>query len=123
MPWKPKRPCKYPGCKNLSDQAYCEVHRRVATAERNQLYDQTVRDQEMKEFYNSGEWRKLRNLKLKQSPVCEECLRAGRVVPAEIADHILPAREYPEHRLRLDNLQSLCRGCHNRKHGGGSSDG
>jgi 5-methylcytosine-specific restriction protein A len=118
MPWKPKKPCKHPGCKNLSDQTYCEVHRKEVKAEQNRLYDERNRDPEMKAFYSSAGWRKVRALKARQTPVCEECLRQGRVVQAEIVDHILPAREYPRHRLRLDNLQSLCRACHNRKHGG-----
>lgn len=115
MPWKPKRPCRHPGCPNLSEGSYCEAHRKGAATEANRQYDESRRDQEMKAFYNSTEWIKVRTLKLKQSPVCEECLRQGRIAPAAIADHILPAREYPHHRLRLDNLQSLCRACHNRK--------
>ncbi len=117
MPWKPLKPCRYPGCPNLSDQSYCELHRKSAGTEANRAYDRNVRDREMREFYNSTEWRRLRGLKLKRCPVCEECLREGRITPAVIADHILPAREYPEHRLSMDNLQSLCRACHNKKHG------
>ena len=27
MPTKPKRPCGYPGCPNLTDSQYCEEHR------------------------------------------------------------------------------------------------
>lgn len=27
MPRKPKSPCRYPGCPNLSDGVYCEKHR------------------------------------------------------------------------------------------------
>jgi 5-methylcytosine-specific restriction protein A len=62
MPWKPKRPCRHPGCKNLSDQAYCEVHRKGARAEVNRLYDQDRRDQEMSGFYHSAAWVRLRVL-------------------------------------------------------------
>lgn len=30
MPSKPKRPCRYPGCRRLSDEPYCEEHRKAA---------------------------------------------------------------------------------------------
>ena len=33
MPRKPKRPCRYPGCPNLSDGVYCEVHRALFARE------------------------------------------------------------------------------------------
>lgn len=33
MPRKPKRPCRYPGCPNLSDGVYCEVHRTLFARE------------------------------------------------------------------------------------------
>lgn len=117
MPWKPKRPCSQPGCPNLSEHSYCEVHRKAVKANAAREYDQSRRDQEMRGFYISTAWRKLRELKLKQSPVCEECYRRGCISKAIIADHIQPAREYPSKRLDIDNLQSLCRACHNRKHG------
>jgi len=116
MPWKPLRPCNHPGCPNLSGQAYCEAHREVVKTEAARLYDRTGRDREMQGFYNSPAWRKLSNLKLQQSPVCEECFKRGRITKAVIADHIVPAREYRDRRLDIENLQSLCRGCHNRKH-------
>ena len=119
MPWKPKWPCRHPGCPNLSDESYCEIHREGAVAESSKAYDQSKRDQAMREFYISTAWRTLRRLKLNKSPVCEECLKCKRISKAVIADHILPAREYPSRRLDIENLQSLCRACHNRKHGHG----
>ena len=119
MPWKPKRPCGHSGCPNLSDESYCEIHREGVRTAANRQYNDNVRDCDMQKFYISTAWRTLRRLKLSQSPVCEECFKRKRVSEAVIADHILPAREYPSRRLDIDNLQSLCRACHNRKHGGG----
>ena len=29
MPRKPKRPCRFPGCPNLTDGVYCEEHAKV----------------------------------------------------------------------------------------------
>jgi 5-methylcytosine-specific restriction protein A len=44
------------------------------------------------------------------------CLKEGRASMAEIADHIKPIKEGGA-RLDINNLQSLCRSCHNKKHG------
>ena len=33
MPRKPKRPCRYPGCPNLSDGVYCKAHRALFVRE------------------------------------------------------------------------------------------
>lgn len=117
MPWKPLRPCSHPSCPNLSDQAYCEIHRKEAVADANRRYDSNIRDKEMKDFYHSTAWIKLRALKIKMNPLCEECYKHGRLKEAVIVDHILPAKEYPNKRLSIDNLQSLCAACHNKKHG------
>ena len=116
MPWKPLRPCNYPGCPNLSEQAYCEIHRKKVKAETNSHYDKHKRDKQMYNFYNSPAWRKLRDKKIRQNPLCEECYRSGRLTKAVIVDHILPARENQDKRLDINNLQSLCTACHNRKH-------
>lgn len=40
MPRKPKQPCAYPGCPNLSNGRYCEQHRKLV--EKN--YEQYSRD-------------------------------------------------------------------------------
>jgi 5-methylcytosine-specific restriction protein A len=119
MPWKPLLPCRHPNCPNLSEQAYCPLHRKAGKAAANRAYDENGRDKEMRVFYTSPAWRELRALKLKRNPLCEQCYREGRIGPAVIADHILPARENPDGRLDMNNLQSMCRACHNRKHGGG----
>ena len=35
MPYKPKRPCSYPGCPRLTDGRYCEEHQKIVTAHYN----------------------------------------------------------------------------------------
>lgn len=35
LPRKPQRPCRYPGCGRLSDEPYCEEHRKAARVEYN----------------------------------------------------------------------------------------
>ena len=66
------------------------------------------------EFYQSTPWRKLRALKLEQEPMCEECLRVGRLTPAQMVDHIVPINKSGAS-LDIENLQSLCNACHARK--------
>lgn len=111
MPRKPKQPCAYPNCPELTDGRYCEKHRRQV----NQDYNRYTRDEDSKAFYNGKDWRALSKRQLQREPLCAECLRAGRVKPAEIADHITPISEGGA-RYDDENLQSLCKRCHNRKH-------
>ena len=65
-------------------------------------------------FYQSRQWRNLRALKLQMNPLCEECERQGRLVPAQMVDHIIPINKGGEP-LSMDNLQSLCNRCHSIK--------
>jgi 5-methylcytosine-specific restriction protein A len=115
MPWKPKRPCRHPGCKNLSDQAYCEVHRQAIRTGAARTYNQNSRDTELQRFYNSAPWRALRKIKLQRNPMCEICYADGRLTKAAIVDHIKPVKDCYEDRFDIDNLQSVCLSCHSRK--------
>ncbi len=67
-------------------------------------------------FYTSPKWRRLRELQLQQQPICEECQRKGIITQANVADHIVPINQGGEP-LDIENLQSLCHRCHNRKSG------
>lgn len=68
------------------------------------------------EFYRSTAWRKLRAEQLRRQPLCECCLAQGRYTPARVVDHIRPVN-LGGAPLDLENLQSLCAVCHNRKSG------
>ena len=63
------------------------------------------------DFYQSRKWRTLRALKLQKDPLCEECMRIGMLVPAQMVDHIVPINKGGAP-LDLNNLQSLCNHCH-----------
>ena len=65
-------------------------------------------------FYQSAAWRKLRAKVLMERPLCEECLKKGLVVPAQVVDHIVPIVKGGEP-LNESNLQPLCHRCHNAK--------
>lgn len=70
-------------------------------------------------FYSSGAWKHVRELAKKRDHyLCVDCLREGKVTPAEEVHHIIPLTPEnigdPMIALRLDNLKSLCRECHKK---------
>jgi 5-methylcytosine-specific restriction enzyme A len=119
MATKPKRPCSKPGCRVLTDQAYCPTHAKERQAQRREQYkhyDRYQRDKQLRDFYHSVEWARLRQQRLMiDHGLCQDCLAEQRITPAYIVDHIKPVRLFWHLRLRLDNLQSLCQAHHNRK--------
>ncbi|MEG1806470.1 MAG: HNH endonuclease signature motif containing protein [Clostridia bacterium] len=110
MPKKPLKPCAYPNCPKLVEGRYCAEHKKLI----DKQYNTYERDKISQRFYQSEEWKLLRKRKLMTSPVCEECLRCGRITPAKICDHIKPISE-GGNPLDINNLQSLCWSCHSRK--------
>lgn len=65
-------------------------------------------------FYHSTQWKAVRQIKLREQPLCEECQKNGILTPAVLVDHIRPINEGGE-KLSMRNLQSLCEKCHNKK--------
>ncbi len=55
-------------------------------------------------------WRKLRLLVLRAEPLCRMCAEIGRTSPATVVDHIKPIRDGGTN--AWDNLQPLCKRCH-----------
>lgn len=79
----------------------------------------------MKEYaekiYKSMAWKKLRDQYLKSvGGLCERCYKKGYVKPAEIVHHkvyISAANvDDPSVTLNMENLEALCRECHEREH-------
>lgn len=66
-------------------------------------------NQERRKIYDSERWRRLREWKLINNPLCELCLKDGNTVPAEENERKRLAYDY-------DNLMSLCKRCHQRIH-------
>lgn len=112
MPTKPKRPCGYPRCPALTVDRYCDKHRK----QEHQAYKQQRTDKDEQAFYNSTPWRKVRAMKLRQDPLCEECGKQGRIKEAALVHHLQEIKDGGE-RLAFDNLQSVCTACHNKLHG------
>lgn len=81
-------------------------------------YERRQPRQQDKNFYSSKPWLTVRREKLSLNPLCESCVKAGRYEPATDVHHVLERRDYPEHALDLDNLESLCKACHGAKRKG-----
>ena len=60
------------------------------------------------------DWQALRIQKLQADPLCEFHKDRGKIVLAEVVDHIKPISEALELRLDWDNLRSLCKECHDK---------
>lgn len=70
--------------------------------------------------YRSTKWQKLRLVHLKNEPLCQECLRNGRITAAEQVHHKKSFIQNGEINWNLfldeDNLESICSACHGIEH-------
>ncbi|MBQ6407985.1 MAG: HNH endonuclease [Butyrivibrio sp.] len=102
---KPKKPCHHPGCPNLTDNYYCDVH---APEHRGD------RASSGKRGYGS-KWQKARANYLRRHPYCVRCYKGGVLTEATVVDHIVPHRGDPKLFWDETNWQSLCKPCHDKK--------
>ena len=74
--------------------------------------------EERNQFYNSSEWRVLRKLVLERDHnECVWCKDEGKVTRENLeVDHIKELEFYPEFALDINNLRTLCKSCHNKRH-------
>lgn len=103
MPRKPKAPCKHHGCPELTEDRFCDKHKK--------LYE---RKSASKRGYDSR-WRKARSRFLKANPLCVQCLKDERLTEATVVDHIIPHREDKKLFWDESNWQALCKSCHDKK--------
>ena len=73
-------------------------------------------------FYKSKAWKDTRDYIIRRDGyLCADCMRAGKYTPAEEVHHIieLTPENITDERITLnpDNLISLCRECHRKRHG------
>lgn len=72
-------------------------------------------------FYVSTAWLKLREKVLERDNYeCVWCKSEGKVITRTRAvlevDHIKELEHYPQYALDIDNLRTLCKDCHNKRH-------
>lgn len=108
MALKPLRPCRHPGCRELTRDGYCPKHKPKRAARRASA--------EWHGWYSLRVWTDdLRPAQLLREPWCRECARRGIRTRATVVDHVRPHRGDWALFTDRDNLQSLCETCHNRK--------
>lgn len=92
-----------------------------------------MNDKEAKAFYNSKAWEyKRADIMERDHYECQDCRKRleeaakkgktlygwkRKIWPAEQVHHIKELKEHPDLGLNDDNLISLCRRCHNIRHG------
>ena len=109
MPHKPMKPCGYPGCPNLTNGLYCDKHQKLV----NDNYNRFERSEDHNKKYGR-EWKRIRERYVRKHPLCERCLKEGRVTPVEEVHHILPVNRGGGN--EDSNLMSVCKSCHNKIH-------
>jgi len=108
MPYKPKRPCAYPGCGRLAmREQYCAEHQKAM----DNHYNRFERDPASNKRYGRS-WKRIRDRYIRLNPLCEECLRENRLTAAEEVHHILPLSKGGGN--EAGNLMALCKPCHSR---------
>ena len=107
MPIAAPRICLHPGCSELVSRGRCEKHQKNRPERRSTTMHQKL--------YDSGRWRRMRLVHLRQYPLCVECEKEGKLVSASQVDHITPHNG--DRRLMFDsnNFQSLCASHHSAK--------
>ena len=78
MPRKPKKPCAYPGCPNLTEGRYCPEHQSKVNSE----YEKYGRDPRTKKRYGRA-WKRIRDKYVMEHPFCELCFQRGIIVETE----------------------------------------
>lgn len=99
MPTIAKTACRCGGTRTNGQCDRCGIKRGIQTQKT------TVRGY-------GADWARLSKRIRTERPLCEQCMREGRVRAAVEVHHIVPIARAPHLRLDVDNLMSVCRECH-----------
>jgi 5-methylcytosine-specific restriction enzyme A len=111
MPNAAPRACTQPGCRAFTvfRSDFCEAHQ---TKDSGDARFRTRRP-EYKKLYNKKSWEQLRIYVLNRDPICKICNREG----SYIADHIKDHKGDPLLFFDRNNVQGVCKPCHDKKTG------
>jgi 5-methylcytosine-specific restriction protein A len=65
-------------------------------------------------WYKDKRWYRVRQMRLRDEPLCRMCTASGRITGAWIVDHIKPHKGDAALFFCYENTQSLCETHHNR---------
>lgn len=109
-----QRPCKI--CKKITTNknGYCDEHKHIPEEQLKkwQAMHDLRRGSPSKRGYDAR-WVKARELYLMEHPLCENCEKEGRIMPAREVHHIIALQDGGA-RLDPENLMALCRTCHQK---------
>lgn len=81
------------------------------------------RRKERQSIYNTKRWKDLRAYMVQTYPLCQDCLKEGRLTPTEEIHHLkspfakgLTLEEKEKRAYDVDNLVALCKECHIKRH-------
>jgi len=77
-------------------------------------HSHSAESEEWQRWYKLGRWVRLRQVQLIKQPLCEECKRQTprRITAAGVVHHIIPHRGNADLFWDGDNLESVCKQCH-----------
>ncbi len=105
MPYRPKRPCGIPTCKELiTSGGYCEKHKK-----QKQKQTDDNRGTAHERGYTAHH-RKLRKMVMAEQPICAECIRQGELSPGVEMHHI----DGDVWNTDRDNVEMLCKRHHSQ---------
>jgi 5-methylcytosine-specific restriction enzyme A len=78
------------------------------------FYSSRTTDENILSFYSSKKWRSLRNYYFQMNPLCELCLENDYITEGKEVDHRIAIQDNGS-MTSINNLQTLCRGCHASK--------
>ncbi|MBW3496838.1 HNH endonuclease [Bacillus sp. FDAARGOS_1420] len=116
MPSKPFKQYKSLGCNELTRDKYCSKHQ-DKVQENTRYYDKYIRNKSSRSFYNSKQWREMRELIYRRNHgLCVQC-RSNDIIKVgdDVVDHIIPLLVDWSRRLEPADLQTLCYAHHNKK--------
>lgn len=71
----------------------------------------------IKGFYRTYAWKKKRaQILARDRGACQECRKSGHYSMAEVVHHIKHLQDAPELAMSDDNLESVCKECHEKLH-------
>lgn len=112
-----KKRCGKMGCNTLihTYETHCEDHKGYTNKQYNDF--RNTYDKEYISFYKSTAWTKLRKVALRRDEwICQDCNAEGVITVAEEVHHIIETKDDWSKRLDLNNLISLCRLHHDKRH-------
>lgn len=72
---------------------------------------------EIDKLYHSPAWQRARvHVLIRDHYLCQECKRQGVITRASTVHHKEHAKDNPERFFDEDNLESICKACHNKEH-------